>query len=358
MAGREVTGFAASDAALFADRPWVLVPSGDEAAMARVEAIAVACGARVLRMGAGEHDRAVAAISHLPLVLSAALVEAVAGTMDRPKPDWAAASALAAGGWESMTRLARGDVEMGTGIAATNAAEIAARLRDVRAVLDAWIGALEGGHGRDPGPVRGRAGGPGRGRLRWPSRASACSSSRVTSIVPEPGWLGVRADGVDDALLAVARDGYFVDRAAAEQDPSLKQVIPYLVLRDGDRWFLMRRTRAGGDARLHDRWSIGVGGHLNPGDGDVPGGLRREWAEEVVADFVPEFSAIGLLNDDTTPVGSVHVGIVFVADAAGRPVEIREVDKLTGSFATTEEVAAVVDGMETWSRLVFETLAG
>ena len=178
------------------------------------------------------------------------------------------------------------------------------------------------------------------------------------SIVPEPGWLGVRADGVDDALLAVARDGYFVDRAAAEQDPGLKQVIPYLVLRDGDRWFLMRRTRAGGDARLHDRWSIGVGGHLNPGDGDVPGGLRREWAEEVVADFVPEFSAIGLLNDDTTPVGSVHVGIVFVADAAGRPVGIREVDKLTGSFATTAEVAAVVDGMETWSRLVFEALEG
>jgi predicted NUDIX family phosphoesterase len=178
------------------------------------------------------------------------------------------------------------------------------------------------------------------------------------SIVPEPGWLGVRADGVDDALLAVARDGHFVDRAAAEQDPTLKQVIPYLVLRDGERWFLMRRTRAGGDARLHDRWSIGVGGHLNPGDGDVPGGLRREWAEEVVADFVPEFTAIGLLNDDTTAVGSVHVGIVFVADADGRSVEIREVDKLTGSFATTAEVAAVVDGMETWSRLVFEALEG
>ena len=118
----------------------------------------------------------------------------------------------------------------------------------------------------------------------------------------------------------------------------------------------MRRTRAGGDARLHDLWSIGVGGHLNPGDGDVGGGLRREWAEELVADFVPEFAPIGLLNDDTTPVGAVHVGIVFTADAAGRPVEIRETDKLTGAFATTEEVAAVVDAMETWSRLVFEAL--
>ncbi len=91
-----------------------------------------------------------------------------------------------------------------------------------------------------------------------------------------------------------------MDRAAAEQDPTHKQVIPYLVLRDGERWFLMRRTRAGGDARLHDRWSIGVGGHLNPGDGDVEGGLRREWAEELDADFVPDFVPVGLLNDDTT----------------------------------------------------------
>ena len=100
------------------------------------------------------------------------------------------------------------------------------------------------------------------------------------------------------------------------------------MLRDGERWFLMRRTKAGGDARLHDLWSIGVGGHLNPGDGDVEGGLRREWAEEVVAAFEPAFEPVGLLNDDTTPVGAVHVGIVFVADAAGRPVEIRETDKL------------------------------
>jgi predicted NUDIX family phosphoesterase len=53
----------------------------------------------------------------------------------------------------------------------------------------------------------------------------------------------------------------------------------------------------------------------------------------------------------------VHVGIVFVADAAGRSVEIRETDKLTGSFATTEQVAAVRDSMETWSRLVFEALS-
>ncbi|HET9681425.1 MAG TPA: NUDIX domain-containing protein, partial [Candidatus Limnocylindrales bacterium] len=125
---------------------------------------------------------------------------------------------------------------------------------------------------------------------------------------------------------------------------------------DGSRYFLMRRTRAGADARLHDRWTIGVGGHLNPGDGDLAGGLRREWAEEIEAEFVPDFRLVGLLNDDTGDVGSVHVGAVYVADAGGRPVAIRETDKLEGRFAEPAEVAAVVEAMESWSALVFRHL--
>lgn len=176
------------------------------------------------------------------------------------------------------------------------------------------------------------------------------------ALVAGEGWLGVRRGGLDNALDVVARAGFFMRRGDAEDDPTHKQVIPYLVLRDGERWFLMRRTRAGGDARLHDRWSIGVGGHLNPGDVDVHGGLRREWGEELVADFEPVYAPVGLLNDDTTAVGSVHVGFVYVADAGGRPVTIRETDKLEGAFAATDEVAAVRDDLETWSRLVFDAL--
>ena len=185
-----------------------------------------------------------------------------------------------------------------------------------------------------------------------------------TSIMDDPGWLGVRSTGLgrlaalEDFEALVAAHGQFRPRAEVEPDRTWKQVIPYLVLRDGERYFLMRRTQAGGDARLHDRWSIGVGGHLNPGDGDLAGGLRREWHEELVADFVPEFELIGLLNDDTTEVGSVHLGAVYLADAAGRPVEIRETHKLSGAFAERANVAAVVDRMESWSALVFEHLEG
>ena len=177
------------------------------------------------------------------------------------------------------------------------------------------------------------------------------------SVVPdEGGWYGLRTDGLEAFLDVVARHGRFEARAEMERDPSFKQIIPYLVLRDAERYFLMRRTRAGTDARLHDRWSIGVGGHIDPGDAGVPGGLRREWREELVADFEPAFTPFALLNDDTTEVGAVHLGVVVLADAAGRPVAIRETDKLSGAFASPAEVAAGAEHLESWSRIVFDAL--
>jgi len=176
-------------------------------------------------------------------------------------------------------------------------------------------------------------------------------------LVPDAGdWYGLRRDGLPAFMETVGRDGRYEPRDAMEHDPGFKQIIPYLVLRDGDRYFLMRRTRAGVDQRLHDRWSIGVGGHLNPGDDGLLGGLRREWREELEADFEPAFEPLGLLNDDTTDVGAVHLGVVFVSDAAGRPVAVRERDKLSGAFAPAAEVSAVAPDLETWSRLVFEFL--
>lgn len=180
---------------------------------------------------------------------------------------------------------------------------------------------------------------------------------RVT-VISGDGWLGIRRDGAESILATISTAGRFEPRPAMESDPSFKQVIPYLVLRDGSDWFLMQRTRAGGDSRLHDRWSIGVGGHLNPGDADLAGGLAREWREELVAGFEPDYRFVGLLNDDTTDVGRVHIGVVFVADAHGRPVAVRETDKLVGGFAPAASVRSVRDRLETWSRIVFDHLDG
>lgn len=174
--------------------------------------------------------------------------------------------------------------------------------------------------------------------------------------LPNGSFRGLQA--VDEAWLhdLVATAGEFRARPDMEADRSFKQLIPYLVLRDGPGWFLMRRTRAGADRRLHDRWSIGVGGHLNPGDLDLLNGLRREWSEEIDAVFVPEFQFVGLLNDDDTDVGSVHLGAVYLADAAGRKVAVRETHKLSGAFVDAAAVDAVRDRLETWSALTFDAL--
>lgn len=154
MAGRETSGYGASSADLFLDRPWVVVPTSDAAAVERVEHLARACGARPVRLGAAEHDRAVAGISHLPLVVAAALVEAVAGGASAgAAADWPTAANLAATGWRDTTRLARGDATMGAGMVSTNAPALAARVRDLIAALDGWLVELERPGGPDNGEI-------------------------------------------------------------------------------------------------------------------------------------------------------------------------------------------------------------
>ncbi len=159
MAGREVAGYGAADGELFAGRPWVVVPGASAGPLdiERAEWLATSVGARPVRMAPADHDRSVAAVSHLPLAVAVALVEAVVGGPDDPdRESWPEARDLAAGGWSSMTRLALGDVEMGAGILATNATETAARLRALRAVIDGWLTDLEAPGGPDPERLRKR----------------------------------------------------------------------------------------------------------------------------------------------------------------------------------------------------------
>lgn len=150
MAGREASGVAAATPDLFSDRPWVIVEASTARPhdVARVEALATVLGARPIHLTAMEHDAAVAAISHLPLVAATALVEAVSGAEAGVGRDrWATARELAASGWADMTRLARGNPTMGAGILATNSGPVVAELRAYRDAIDAWIEALDGSSG-------------------------------------------------------------------------------------------------------------------------------------------------------------------------------------------------------------------
>ncbi len=170
------------------------------------------------------------------------------------------------------------------------------------------------------------------------------------------GWRGVREDGAHEIVARALDAASFRRRGEAEHDPGWKQLIPYVVIRDGRSVFLMRRTRAGGDERLHERFTIGVGGHVNPGDRGIAGALLREWHEELETAFDPDVRMLGLLNDDSDSVGAVHLGLVYEVDARGRPVAIHETEKLSGAFAGPDELWSAYERMETWSQLVLAYL--
>ena len=175
---------------------------------------------------------------------------------------------------------------------------------------------------------------------------------------------------------AIQRDGFFVERARAEVTPNWKQPIPYVVVAGPTGVLCVKRTKRGGEARLHDKLSIGIGGHVEPQD--LPRGLSsgddrsrielvrraalRELSEELELpessprDLVP----VGLLNDDSNPVGAVHVGLVCVLWTQDvERVRVRERENLVGEVLPPDELARrQQDGanFETWSALLIPHL--
>jgi predicted NUDIX family phosphoesterase len=170
---------------------------------------------------------------------------------------------------------------------------------------------------------------------------------------------GVSTTGLEEYILRVRRHGFFKRRGDVEEDPSLKQIIPYLIVCRAGRYMLFRRTRAGGEARLHDLYSVGVGGHISKTDVDgagdvVAAGLHRELEEELVVDGAWSTRLAGVLNDDDNPVGQVHFGLVHVIDVASGEVTIRETDRLTGRLADSGDIREAYARMETWSQMVVD----
>jgi predicted NUDIX family phosphoesterase len=162
----------------------------------------------------------------------------------------------------------------------------------------------------------------------------------------------------------------YLAREEAEQDPSFKQLIPYVIFRHRDaegttRLFQYVRGKGQGEGRLHSKRSIGVGGHINDDDGadrdEAEGasyreGMRRELAEEVLIQTPYEDRCVGLINDDETEVGRVHLGIVHLIDVEQPSVTPRESDLLDCGFVPIEEIRREADRLESWSRICLEHL--
>lgn len=167
-----------------------------------------------------------------------------------------------------------------------------------------------------------------------------------------------------DRYLSVLLDGHnhrFIPRREAEQNPELKQLIPYFVICFGDEIWSYTRGKKSGEGRLVSRVSIGIGGHINNLDANLfediySRAATRELEEEVT--IVPGWSQriVALLNDDSTPVGSVHLGVVHVLMAATPDVRKNESAITDAGFKTITDLRAVRDRMETWSQLCLDQI--
>jgi predicted NUDIX family phosphoesterase len=181
-------------------------------------------------------------------------------------------------------------------------------------------------------------------------------------IFPDGAWHGFVTDNLE-RYQSVIRERYvFKPRAEVEDDPSFQQIIPYVVFRHGDRYFLTHRLRASSEKRLRKLYSLGVGGHINRGDLDsgdpIQDGLKREWEEEVVYDGHFDAALLGLLNDESAPVSKVHLGVVFLVDGDTPNITIRETKKLGGELLTLQEMKVLYLQMESWSQIVYDRLVG
>lgn len=173
-----------------------------------------------------------------------------------------------------------------------------------------------------------------------------------------PGQAFVQ-EGIEEVRQFILQTHTYLSRAQAEQDTRVKQIIPYVLIRRGEQYYLLRRLRKQTEARLHDKLSLGVGGHINPTEeesGDpLQAGLLRELGEEVDVEDVKSLGCVGLINENNGGVSDYHTALVYLLETEGE-VRVRETEKTSGAWAGPEEIREKFSALETWSQIAATAL--
>jgi len=183
-------------------------------------------------------------------------------------------------------------------------------------------------------------------------------------VVEEVGIFHGLAFDVDRYLARLFAPGVlrFMPRSAVETDPCFKQLIPYVIMSCEGKYLSYVRGKRAGETRLVAKRSIGIGGHINPVDDEIPlfdrdfrelyrTAVEREVAEEVSVEAGHTDKIVALLNDDSNDVGSVHLGVVHNWTLDSDKVTRKEQMITQMTFMTPAELEEVRDSLETWSQL-------
>jgi predicted NUDIX family phosphoesterase len=163
-----------------------------------------------------------------------------------------------------------------------------------------------------------------------------------------------------DLMGMISDRAVFLDRRLAEEDPTHKQIIPYIMVSHQGRFLLYRRTKKQGESRLHNKFSLGFGGHINDLDGSrntqtnlIWAAMVRELNEELFVPSMRQVSVVGFINDDSNAVGQVHLGVAFVAEAATDRFTVNEPEMIEAKWCDARAVEEIFPNLESWSQLLW-----
>ncbi|MFC2152336.1 hypothetical protein ACFLSE_07395 [Bacteroidota bacterium] len=169
--------------------------------------------------------------------------------------------------------------------------------------------------------------------------------------------------GNSDILNRIVQNGLFRKRKELEEDPAFKQIIPYAVISNKDSYYLFKRLSGQAEKRLHNKFTLGVGGHMNPTNSielneQYPlDELKREFFEELkLLDgcLIEKIDFIGFINDDTISVGKHHIGFLYRIQLSNKNLVINESDKMSANWIDKKEFPKFYNDLESWSKMAFD----
>lgn len=172
---------------------------------------------------------------------------------------------------------------------------------------------------------------------------------------------GFEREKITYYLERIRKYSIFMKRFLVENDPNYKQIIPYLVIKFKNKYFMFQRFPIGVEDRLFHKYSVGIGGHINEKDVKknkdlINSGLEREFGEELIYNKKLSYKVVGLINDDFDEVGKVHFGIVYLVEIETPEIRVRENSKMEGRLVNKEDLLKYKDKMERWSQISIDNL--
>lgn len=172
---------------------------------------------------------------------------------------------------------------------------------------------------------------------------------------------GFEREKITYYLERIEKYSIFMKRFLVENDPNYKQIIPYLIIKFKNKYFMFQRFPIGAENRLFHKYSVGIGGHINEKDVKknkdlINSGLEREFNEELIYSGKSSYEIVGLINDDFDEVGKVHFGIVYLVEIDNPDIKIRENSKMEGKLVNKKELLRYKNKMERWSQIIITNL--